>query len=281
MSTQLFCITSLITLALACVEPLDADTVPQDDTNVTTQPIINGVSAGAMAKSVQGVMLRQSGSSLGGYCGSVYLGTNAQGQAWAATAAHCVDALQSSHRFGFGGLNISAYNTSNTVGWTQIVSHPGWDSSALVNDIAVVRLDAAPQNASPIALANNGTDASAGETVMISGYGFDTQPAWWCYLFGIGCPPTPDELLEADTTVLSTAECRQTFNGVLDTHICVEDTPGGQGACNGDSGGPMFRTNGTVIGLTSYGVGGCSPQNPSVYTRISAFRQWIADTTGI
>jgi secreted trypsin-like serine protease len=91
----------------------------------------------------------------------------------------------------------------------------------------------------------------------------------------------PGELLQADTTVLSTTECRQTFSGVDSTHICVEDYSGSQGACNGDSGGPMFRSNGTVVGLTSYGVGGCAPSNPQVYTRVSAFRSWVQSTTGI
>lgn len=252
-------------------------TSPSEDVSIN-EPIINGDLAGAQAKSIQGVMLS---SALRPYCGSVYLGTNGQGEAWMATAAHCVDPMSANDRFGFGGLAVSNYNAGNTVGWVEEVQHPGWNpSGSFANDIAVVRLASVPPNSQAVTLATSTTDAAPGEAVTISGYGYSTQPSFFCIVFGFGCPSAPPQLLEADTEVLSTNACRQTFNDVNNTQICIRDS-GGQGACNGDSGGPMFRNNGTVVGLTSFGRGGCAPSSPQVYTRISAYRSWIADVTGI
>lgn len=273
--------TVLIAGSYACGDVPTEDVQVRDIDHSQSEPVINGVAAGSQARAIQGAMLYQSGSSYRTFCGSVYLGTNAQGEPWAATAAHCVDALGSVDRFGFGGSDVGQYNASNTVGWVDEVRHPSWNTSGLSNDMAVVRLAAVPANATAVTLASASTDASAGEGVTISGYGYATSPSLWCLYFGFGCPAAPAELLEADTFVLSTSACRQTFSDVDGSQICVEDATGAQGACNGDSGGPMFRNNGTVVGVTSFGVGGCDPNNPQVYTRISAFRQWIADTTGI
>jgi len=48
--------------------------------------------------------------------------------------------------------------------------------------------------------------------------------------------------------------------------------------CQGDSGGPMNFQNAdgtwTAIGIASY-IEGCTLRSPSVYTRISFYRDWI------
>ncbi len=283
-SCQLFlrgALAAMLVAAWACGAPETIELESEEAAAQQHEPIINGVPAGSQAKSIQGTMLYPSGSGYSLFCGSVYLGTNSSGQAWAATAAHCVDVLDSTDRFGFGGKDVSDFTSGNSIGWTSFQRHPQWNPNSLVNDIAVVRLDGVPPNSTPVTLATSSTDASAGETVTISGHGYSSQPSLWCLWLGFGCPPISDRLLQADTEVISTNACRATFSGVNNTHICVEDQPGQQGACNGDSGGPMFRSNGTVVGLTSYGVGGCDPDNPQVYTRISAFRSWISSETGI
>jgi len=48
----------------------------------------------------------------------------------------------------------------------------------------------------------------------------------------------------------------------------------------GDSGGPLF-VDGTVVGLVSWAYG-CAVQGyPTVYTRVSAYRDWIREQTGV
>jgi secreted trypsin-like serine protease len=264
----------------ACAD--SADEVPVDDVVAAEgSAVIDGRPASDAARAVQGAMLAPvSSAKFGVMCGSVYIGTDPSGRPWVATAAHCADSLQRNHRFGFGGRDVSSYDASNTVGWVEAVRHPQWNSRTLANDIAVVRLAAVPADAGAVQLATPETDAPVGETVSISGYGYTAQPTSLCRLFG-WCPPTTNTLLETPVDVLSTAECTRSFAGVDSTHICVRDPAKVRGACNGDSGGPMFRADGTVVGLTSFGRSDCGPASPQVYTRVAAHRAFIARATGI
>jgi len=62
-----------------------------------------------------------------------------------------------------------------------------------------------------------------------------------------------------------------------------------RGACNGDSGGPLVCRTGsgntpqdfTLAGITSWGRSGCATTSPSVYVRVSTFRSWINEQTGL
>ena len=57
------------------------------------------------------------------------------------------------------------------------------------------------------------------------------------------------------------------------TQICAGNPP--QDTCLGDSGGPLFDQNTFIIyGITSYGVF-CGSSEGGVYTRVSAFNDWI------
>ena len=48
----------------------------------------------------------------------------------------------------------------------------------------------------------------------------------------------------------------------------------------GDSGGPL-SIDGTVYGLTSFGSSKCAAGHPSAFTRVSEFREWIRNHSGI
>ena len=48
----------------------------------------------------------------------------------------------------------------------------------------------------------------------------------------------------------------------------------------GDSGGPMVCGN-TLVGVTSWGEGGCGAGKPAVYSRVTYFRDWIREETGV
>ena len=55
------------------------------------------------------------------------------------------------------------------------------------------------------------------------------------------------------------------------------------GVCNGDSGGPLIGKRATdgrrvVVGVVSFGEDSCWAESPGVYTRVSAYRHWIAST---
>jgi len=104
----------------------------------------------------------------------------------------------------------------------------------------------------------------------------------------------PIFLQKVETTIISTAECNSVLAPVsgasaTDKMACLLDSVAGGGSCNGDSGGPLNVNYPTaadsrrvVAGVTSWGVSGllqCLVEYPSVYTRTSAYLDWIATNT--
>lgn len=55
----------------------------------------------------------------------------------------------------------------------------------------------------------------------------------------------------------------------------------GRGACQGDSGGPLV-VQGVQIAVTSFvASAGCQRSLPSGFARVSNFRSWISQNTGV
>ncbi|CAF4865195.1 unnamed protein product [Rotaria sp. Silwood1] len=65
----------------------------------------------------------------------------------------------------------------------------------------------------------------------------------------------------------------------IDVQFCAGVYEGSRGPCNGDSGGPVLQWLGDrweQVGIASYVVRGCAAVgHPSVYTRLTAFHDWI------
>ena len=103
------------------------------------------------------------------------------------------------------------------------------------------------------------------------------------YISGGSLPIT---LQHARVNAISLQECHQRYGThIRDYHICIFDHASQRrGACNGDSGGPLSCKVGStwqVAGLTSFGRMGCPTSVPSVYARVSYFRTWIRQQTGL
>ncbi|GBP77386.1 Chymotrypsin-1 [Eumeta japonica] len=80
-----------------------------------------------------------------------------------------------------------------------------------------------------------------------------------------------------NVTALSVSDCQeyyQRINPVVDTQICSL-TRAGEGACHGDSGGPLIEGD-SLVGIVSWGMP-CARGYPDVYTRVFAFKTWILD----
>lgn len=65
---------------------------------------------------------------------------------------------------------------------------------------------------------------------------------------------------------------------ILNFQMCAMSNEG-KDTCSGDSGGPLQVQQEpssiyTIVGITSYGIG-CGGKNPGVYTRVSAYLDWI------
>ncbi|NXX00034.1 CAC3 Proproteinase, partial [Larus smithsonianus] len=119
------------------------------------------------------------------------------------------------------------------------------------------------------------------DTVLPDGYP--------CYLSGWGRlstgGPLPERLQQALMPVVGFERCTQPdWWGSLSirrTMICAGGAE--KAGCNGDSGGPLNcqAADGSweVHGIASFvsGLGCNAPKKPTVFTRVSAFEDWIAE----
>ena len=72
--------------------------------------------------------------------------------------------------------------------------------------------------------------------------------------------------------------------GLLEACLSLSDMHALLRRYQGDSGGPLVCNIGGkyhLAGLTSYGLNGCYLQAPTVYTRVSYYRSWIAGIAGM
>ncbi len=92
-------------------------------------------------------------------------------------------------------------------------------------------------------------------------------------------------LQEASLNVISNSFCRRLLSPSLGRHGAVNDTiqicavHPYRDSCKGDSGGPLLLKGDGYeliqIGIVSYGSRDCSSGLPGVYTRVSAYVDWI------
>ncbi|XP_065356660.1 lectizyme-like [Calliphora vicina] len=89
-------------------------------------------------------------------------------------------------------------------------------------------------------------------------------------------------LQTVNTQIIDWASCKELMgNNMADTNICSDSFNAGISACNGDSGGPLVieteNAPAELVGVVSWGSIPCGVFNkPSVYTRVSAYVDWVA-----
>jgi len=158
---------------------------------------------------------------------------------------------------------------------SQIRFHPQFkltpDTAA--NDLALIKLGqpiSFSDTIRPICLPAASAELPVGKTCFVAGWGHS------------GDNSDSDRLQQLLNVPLLPDICKQawTVSYSEKTQICAQSlNPSKSNACNGDSGG-MFacqeKTGGwTLYGVTSFGDNECIGK-PGVYTRVSAFTDWIA-----
>uniref|UniRef100_A0A8U8BXG6 Uncharacterized protein n=1 Tax=Geospiza parvula TaxID=87175 RepID=A0A8U8BXG6_GEOPR len=154
-------------------------------------------------------------------------------------------------------------------------------SHATSGDIALARL-ARPvrfgPGIGPVCLPAAGTGFSAGTQCVSTGWG-DTAPR---------------RLRQLQVPLLPLGLCRRLYGTDLgpalpprhiqDDMVCAGHLGGGTDTCKGDSGGPLVCPSPSgrwvLAGIVSWGEGCGVPARPGVYTRVSAFSDWIAARGG-
>ena len=198
---------------------------------------------------------------------------------WVLTAAHCLPSSIVGNSILVGAHDVETRSQGNPVSYqfSAFYGHPGFIWIPEVGyDIGLVYIEEGMDVESNgfaglIDMAEEGDDFLDASCV-ITGWGRTRfSPV-----------EIPDILQEADVTEVAWDECEQIHGGLNPDAICISGEFQ-RGSCHGDSGGPFACRRGdswVLAGITSWGDPECSVDFPSVYTRVSMYRDWIKEHTG-
>ncbi|XP_077972000.1 trypsin-1-like isoform X2 [Styela clava] len=197
------------------------------------------------------------------------------------TAAHCVYYDQTASNYyiivGEHALDTSEGN-ERRYNLAQIILHENYDDMTVENDIALLKTQNEMTFTSyikPICLPEADSLPVVGSTVTVSGWGVTKQNA----------RPLSNQLREVSIVIVDNNKCQNKLNSisieqVTNNAVCAGIwSEGGKDSCQGDSGGPLFAESSDgqydLIGIVSWGIGCGKSKKPGVYTRVSAYIDWI------
>ncbi|CAF3913298.1 unnamed protein product [Adineta steineri] len=166
----------------------------------------------------------------------------------------------------------------------KVFSHPGYDNITNVHDIAVLLLNES------LPISNEMNTARICLPRLETSDRNVTYPVNSASLVAIGwgllksdAPEIPsDQHLQQVTVASVSVDDPRCEEFISDTRFqfCAGVDGGGKDTCQGDSGGPLMRFEPTqkrwvLAGITSFGLGCADPRYSGVYTRVSAYRDWL------
>ncbi|XP_054623632.1 suppressor of tumorigenicity 14 protein homolog isoform X2 [Dunckerocampus dactyliophorus] len=205
---------------------------------------------------------------------------------WLLTAAHCVQDKgptrysQADQWEAF----LGQHTQSSANKWTvrrkvrRIVVHRHFDPVTFDNDVALMELDSdvpLNQHIWPICLPSPTHHFPSGRQAWITGWGATREG-------GVAA----SVLQKAEVRIINSSVCNSLMkNEVTDGMLCAGVLKGGVDACQGDSGGPLSVTSQSgrvfLAGVVSWGDGCARRNKPGVYTRVTKYRNWIKEHSGV
>lgn len=174
-----------------------------------------------------------------------------------------------------GSVDLSQYTDGQQVfnlNSNDFQTHPGFDINGIKNDVALLHLPQQldyTENVQPAKLLVDDNQTYLGLTMTSSGFGKTSDQS-----------APSQQLMFTNLRVVSNLFCSLYFGPIEKSKICC-DTRDHHSTCEGDSGGPLILAGtSNIVGLTSFGGQSCEGGTPVVFTRVSAYKDFIEQHVG-
>ncbi|EFB14559.1 hypothetical protein PANDA_019685 [Ailuropoda melanoleuca] len=211
--------------------------------------------------------------------GSHRCGATLINSTWLVSAAHCFRTYKDPDRWTVSfGVTIKPPKIKQ--GLRRIFVHEKYKYPSHDYDISVAELS------SPVPYTN------AVHRICLPDASHEFHPGNEMFVTGFGAlqndGSSQNHLWQVQVDLIDTQTCNepQSYNGAITPRmLCAGFLKGKKDACQGDSGGPLVSPDARDIwylaGIVSWGDECAQPNKPGVYTRVTAFRDWIRSKTGI
>lgn len=191
------------------------------------------------------------------------------------TAAHCVyGTSEGMLRVLIGHNDITKAGPADLRRVAEIIKHENYADDIYTNDIALIRLQEPVKYSDKIKPICLDSTSQAFDKLWVIGFGQRNSSVF----------SKPTILHEVSFPKADQAACEKEFADykVGKNQICAGVK--GKDPCTNDSGGPLMgfdeaKKSYALVGLVSFGSTVCAQGNPTVYTRVSAFNNWVKDHT--
>lgn len=202
----------------------------------------------------------------GTLCGATVIGDGS----FLLTAAHCLQKSTPS-QVRVGSPLYSLGGTVYTV--TKKWIHPEYESTQLLNDVAVLKIATTCICIPPSVTLNRQQDwpSTTGHALTVIGFGRTSHGG-----------SLSNSLQQLEVGFVNNQEC-STNHGRFETDMKLCADKDASGTCNGDSGSPLLDVQQDTgekiqVGIVSYGKVSCASAYPDYYARVSNYVDWIEST---